>query len=156
MFLGEIMNRKLISVVAVAASIMFPCLANAETPDEAKALTLKAADLLKDKGVDGAKDLLHADGEFKHGEMYVNVIDTSGTWLIYPPKPVGEGKSAIDFKDIDGHYIVKEILATAKDKGEGWVEYRWTNPATNQIQPKTTYVKNVPERGVVVYVGVYK
>ncbi|SMH57740.1 cache domain-containing protein [Azospirillum agricola] len=124
--------------------------------EEAKAVTLKAADLIAAKGLEEAARSFNAEGEFKRGEIYVNVIDFTGVWKVYPPRPAGVGQSVINVKDPDGRFIVQDVLATAKDKGEGWVEYRWLNPATNRIEPKVTYVKRVPGQDLVAYVGVYK
>lgn len=126
------------------------------TQDEVQALTLKAADLVATKGLDAAAAVFNADGEFKHGEIYVNVIDMTGTWKVYPPRPAGVGQNVVNVKDPDGKFIVKDIIAVAADKGEGWVEYRWLNPATNKIAPKVTYVKRVPGQELIAYVGVYK
>lgn len=47
-------------------------------PEEIKAIAIKAANLLAEKGVEGAKPAFYANGEFKHGEVYVNVIDQQG------------------------------------------------------------------------------
>lgn len=126
------------------------------SPDEVKALTAKAADLVAAKGLDEAAKVFNADGEFKYGEVYVNVIDGAGTWKVYPPRPAGVGQNVINVKDPDGKFIVQEVLAVAKDKGEGWIEYRWLNPASNKIEPKVTYVKKVPGQDLVAYIGVYK
>ncbi len=126
------------------------------TQDDAKAVTLKAAELITAKGLDEAAKAFNADGEFKHGEIYVNVIDFTGIWKVYPPRPAGVGQSVINVKDPDGRLLVQDILAVAKDKGEGWVEYRWMNPASNKIEPKVTYVKRVPDQELVAYVGIYK
>ncbi|MFD1627223.1 cache domain-containing protein [Azospirillum griseum] len=126
------------------------------TQDDAKALALKAADLIAAKGLDAAAAVFNVDGEFKYGEIYVSVIDFTGTWKVYPQRPAGVGQSVINLVDSDGRFIVKDILAVAKDKGEGWVEYRWKNPASNKIEPKITYVKRVPNQDLVAYVGVYK
>jgi len=151
--------RKLAAVVAVLllASLTGHAMAQVKTdPEVAKALALKAATLVKEQGVDVAKPLFHAQGEWRHDDIYVSVMDLTGTWLIYPVKPEGEGKSVINVKDADGKMLVQELVNTAKDKGEGWVEYRWLNPVSNKIEPKVTFVKMVPERNVFVYVGVYK
>lgn len=126
------------------------------TQDDAKSITLKAADLIAAKGLDEAAKAFNAEGDFKHGEIYVNVIDFGGVWKVYPPRPAGVGQSVINVKDPDGRFIVQDVLAVAKDKGEGWVEYRWLNPATNKIEPKITYVKRVPNQELVAYVGIYK
>ena len=123
---------------------------------EAKQVALKAAALVKDKGVDAARTVLDAEGEFKHGEIYVNVISDKGVRLVYPPTPNVINVDVADAQDVDGKYLIKDILEVAKTKGEGWTQYRWTNPATTKIQEKISYVVSVPDRGVVVYVGVYK
>jgi signal transduction histidine kinase len=126
------------------------------TEDEAKAITLKAVDVIAQKGIDAARDAFHADGEFKHGEIYVNVIDSTGKWLVYPPKPTAEGQSVLNVKDADGKFLVQDIIKVATDTGEGWVNYRWMNPVAKQIQPKVTYVKRVPGQDLIAYVGIYK
>jgi signal transduction histidine kinase len=126
------------------------------TQDEVKALTLKAAELIAAQGLDEASRQFNQEGEFKHGEIYVNVIDFDGVWKVYPPKPDGVGRSVLNVKDPDGKYLVQDIIKVAKESGEGWTEYRWVNPAANQIQPKVTFVKRVPGKDLIAYVGIYK
>lgn len=125
------------------------------TPNEVKALTIKAADYIATKGLEEAEKAFSREGEFKFGEIYVNVIDMDGNWVIYPPTPENKGKSILNFIDEDGKELGEEILGIGK-KGEGWAEYRWKNPATDRIQPKMTYVKKVPGKGYIAYIGVYK
>ncbi|MBP2301639.1 cache domain-containing protein [Azospirillum picis] len=126
------------------------------TREEAKSVTLKAADLITQKGLEEAAKAFNAEGPFKHGELYVNVIDFAGVWKVYPPRPAGVGQSVINVKDPDGRFVVQDVLAVAKDKGEGWVEYRWLNPASNKIEPKVSYVKRIPGQDLVAYVGIYR
>ena len=130
--------------------------ADKPSADEIKTLTLRAAGLISERGVAAVRDLFDSDGPFKFGETYVNVIDVNGTWLIYPPNPKNEGKSVLNVMDADGKLLVQEILAVAKGPGEGWVEYRWLNPASNRIEPKASFVKAVPDRQAVAYIGIYK
>lgn len=141
-----------------ATSIVTTAIAQDKKPtqDDAKAITLKAAELIAAKGLDEAAKSFNADGEYKYGEIYVNVIDFAGVWKVYPPRPAGVGQSVINVKDPDGKFVVQDVLAVAKDKGEGWVEYRWLNPASNKIEPKVTYVKRVSGQELVAYVGIYK
>jgi len=153
------MARKTMRIFAVLVAVLMSASAWASdkpTPDQVKALTLKAAALVAKDGIDRTRETFHAEGEFKAGEIYVNVIDENGTWLIYPPNRRNEGKSVLNVKDAEGKLLVQEIISVAKAKGEGWVEYRWLNPATNRIEPKLSYVKAVPDRHVIVYIGLYK
>ncbi len=146
-------------VVAAAASLMVSSGGHAQappTPDEAKSVTLQAVALLAAKGVDAARPILHQEGPYRHGEIYVNVIDLEGHWLVYPPYPAGEGRNMVSIKDVDGKPVVQDILRLAREKGEGWIEYRWVNPMTSRIQHKLTYVKRVPDLPAVAYVGVYR
>lgn len=126
------------------------------TQDDAKAITLKAVELIAAKGLEEAAKTFNADGEFKFGEIYVNVIDLAGVWKVYPPRPAGAGQSVINVKDPDGKMVVQEIIKVANETSEGWVEYRWLNPASNKIEPKVTYVKRVPGQDLIAYVGIYK
>jgi cytochrome c len=145
-----------IAAALLLTATMAGLAADKPTMDDARSLTVKAVDVLAAKGVDGARAMFHQEGEFKHGEIYVNVIDMDGKWLIYPPRPAGEGQSVINVKDADGKFLVQDIVKVAKEKGEGWVEYRWLNPVSNKIEPKASYVKRVPNADLVAYVGVYK
>ncbi len=125
------------------------------TPAQVKGIAERAAALLSAQGVDKARPQLTAEGPFRFGEIYVNVIDLNGTWLIYPPSPRNEGKSVLNVRDADGKFPVQDIIALARDEGEGWIQYRWLNPLNNQIERKTSFVKLVPDIGVITYVGFY-
>ena len=143
----------LLAVMLTAA----PALAESRklTPDEVKTLTIKAADLIAAQGLEQAEKVFNQEGDYKFGEIYVNVIDLAGNWVVYPPKPENKGKTVLPFVDEDGKQLGQEILATGL-KGEGWVEYRWKNPAANAIQQKVTYVKKVPGKDYITYIGIYK
>src|SRR5687767_12749486 len=90
-------SRRLAGVSALALATAFACAlvisapaqagSGKPTPDEVEALTRKAAAIVETQGVEAARALFNKDGEFKRGEIYVNVIDFKGTWLIYPPRP---------------------------------------------------------------------
>lgn len=145
-----------VAMVALAVSVGAAQAQKKLTQDEVKALTLKAAEMVAAKGVDESAKTFNAEGDYKFGEIYVNVIDMAGVWLIYPPKPEGVGRSVLNVKDADGKFLVQDIIKVAQEKGEGWVEYRWLNPTTSQIQPKVTYVKRVPGKDLITYIGIYK
>lgn len=127
----------------------------AQSRDDIRALTERAALYIHEHGVAAATAAFGRDGEFRSGELYINVIDLEGRWLIYPPEPAKQGRTILNFIDADGIELGKRILAIGL-AGEGWTEYRWRNPATGTIQPKVTYVKRVPDLPVIVYCGLYR
>jgi len=60
------------------------------------------------------------------------------------------GKSMLDLKDVDGKPFNRDIQAI---KDTGWVEFKWQNPLTKAIEPKTMYEVRVGE--YIVGVGAY-
>jgi len=77
---------------------------------------MKAAALVKERGIDASRPVFAADGEFKYGEIYVNVVSDKGIRLIYPPAPAGEGADVLEAQDVDGKYLIKDIIELAKTK----------------------------------------
>lgn len=155
-----------LAVVAVcllgAFTVQPPALAQAPAqrdkldPVAVRQITLQAAQLISDVGIDAARERFHAPGPFRFGEIYVNVIDLNGAWVVYPPAPKNEGKSVLNVTDAEGKLLVKDIIRVAMDQDEGWVEYRWLNPASNRIEPKLTFVKRVSGKDLIAYVGLYR
>ena|SRR5579871_6874656 len=151
--------------LTLPAAAVLSCLLLAASPvragdtvsqDQVKALTLNAVALIQRSGLDAARVILHEAGPFRHGEIYINVVNTAGVWQVYPPLPSGEGHSVLDVRDASGKPIVREIIRIASDQGEGWVRYRWLNPATKEIAPKLSFVKRVPDTDLIVYAGIYQ
>jgi len=127
----------------------------AETPDDAKTLVLKAAEELAHVGKAKAyAEFQEKGGAYWQGDLYVFVFNMEGIWEAYPPKPEAVGVSFLGIRDVDGKEFVKDMIEVAKTSGEGWVDYKWKNPITKKIQPKTSYIKRVGD--VFLGVGVYK
>lgn len=126
------------------------------SPDQVKTLLDKAVALVQTSGIDTARETFNKEGEFRFGEIYCTVLDFNGVYLAFPPRPDAVGKSVLNVKDADGHLLVQDMIRVAKDPGEGWIEYRWLNPTTNKIQPKTTLVKRIPGTEWLAFIGLYK
>jgi hypothetical protein len=125
--------------------------------DRAKDLAIEAAELIGTKGLDGAcPEMRVSGGRFYQGETYAFIMDLKGVWRCFPPKPAAEGLSALEVQDPDGKLLVKEMNEIAATKGEGWVNYRWNNPATGKIEPKFTYIKRIPGTDLYSASGYYK
>ncbi|MGA3003842.1 MAG: cache domain-containing protein [Acetobacteraceae bacterium] len=122
------------------------------TPDEAKAMAIKAAKYLKDVGPDKAFAAFDVkDNEWHDRDLYVYVLAPDATVLAHGGIAGYIGKSIASLKDVDGNSIAGLINAIPD---QGWAEYKWQNPVTKAIELKTSYAVKVGDDHVVV--GAYK
>lgn len=124
------------------------------TPAEAKAMVQRTIDSMKKNGVDSTvADINKKDGKYQDRDLYIVVYDINGKNLAHiNPKMIGKDLS--DLKDADGKYFVRERIELVKKKGSGWQDYKFVNPVSKQIEPKSMYVEKY--EGVIVGCGVYK
>ncbi len=122
----------------------------------------KAKDLV-DRGIvhvkafgaeQAAKDFMDPEGGFRINSYYLLFYKYDGTCIALGAKPEIAGLNRWDVQDPDGVYQVREMIKTAQNGG-GWVEYKYANPTTGEIQPKKTWVKPVPGMDAFMGCGVY-
>jgi methyl-accepting chemotaxis protein len=90
---------------------------------------------------------------FHDRDMYVFVLDRSGTYLAFGGKPDKVGSRVQDIPGVDGDALLESIVTQAELE-PGWVEYDITNPQTGTVQTKMSYVVQVDE--LYLGCGVYK
>lgn len=126
--------------------------------DEAVALVKKAAAYLKENGKEKAfAEFNKSDGSFVDRDLYIFAYSANGegTNLAHGANPKLIGKNLLDLRDADGKAIVKNFIEAGNSKaGNGWVDYKWPNPVTKAVEPKTSYVEKVGD--VILGSGVYK
>ena len=128
---------------------------NMGTPDEAKAMSLKARAAINEMGRERAfAALTDPNGEFRDRDLYVFCIDMEGVLLSQPIKPELVGKNMFNFNKY-GDLLFQDMIAVAKESEAGWVDYRWPHPGTDEIRPKTSYIATNDE-GFFCGVGAYK
>jgi cytochrome c len=138
------------ALLVVAAATTWA--AGQATPDEAKAMAIKAAEYLKSAGPDKAFAEFDAKaGSWHDRDLYVYVLDNTGVMVAHGTNPGLIGKSLLEFKDVDGKPITQDTLAV---KDTGWINFKWQNPLTKAVEPKTAYVVRTGD--YVVVVGAYK
>jgi cytochrome c len=125
--------------------------ADRATPDEAKAMAVKAAAFLKENGPDKAFPAFDKDPAWRDRDLYVFVQNNSGVVEAHGANAALIGKTLLNLKDVDGKPFVQEMVAV---KDAAWVDYKWQNPETKTIDPKTSYVIRVGD--YTVGVGAYK
>ncbi|MFD2112339.1 cache domain-containing protein [Thiorhodococcus fuscus] len=125
------------------------------TPDEAKALSQKAQTAVNTMGQEKAFAAFAAeDGGFKEKDLYVFCMDMDGVMLSHAMKPELVGKNLLDFNKY-GDTLFKNMIEVAKTSGEGWVDYKWPYPGSDEIREKTSYVMT-NDGGFFCGVGAYK
>jgi hypothetical protein len=135
----------LFTSVFIFIIVLIASTALAATPQgEAQKMVDKAVAFYKANGKDKAVEAFNAPtGQFVKGELFIFMQDLSGVMLAHGANPALVGKDLINLKDSDGKLFVKAMADLAKEKGSGWVEYKWTNPVSKKIEKKITYVKKV-------------
>jgi signal transduction histidine kinase len=129
----------------------------AATQAQAKAMVEKAVTYAKTNGNEKAyQEFNTAGSQFFAGELYIFAYDMDGTNLALGANPKMTGKNLLDMKSADGKFFLQEMIEVVKSKGEGWVEYKWTNPETKKIQDKASFVKKIPGSNSFVGCGIYK
>lgn len=122
------------------------------TLDEAKAMAIKAAALVKDMGKDKALEIFNkAESEFIDRDLYVFAVDNDGVFIAHPKKPALVGQNMMDMKDVDGVELVRKFVEV---QTEGWVDYKWPHPIKKEQMPKSSYIVRAGD--MVVGVGAYK
>jgi signal transduction histidine kinase len=121
------------------------------TPDEAKAMAIKAAEFLKSAGPEKALAEFSAkEGPWHDRDLYVTVQDSKGIMVAHGTNPGLIGKPMLELRDVDGKAFNKEIQAIAD---QGWINFKWQNPITKAVEPKTMYEVRVGD--YIVGVGAY-
>jgi signal transduction histidine kinase len=124
------------------------------TKDEATAMVKKAIGLIKSSGPEKAyAEFSNPKGGFVDRDLYVVVYDMNGKCLAHGANAKMIGRDLIDNKDVDGKEFVKERVEMMKKQASGWQDYKFRNPTSNQIEPKSMYIERVND--VIVGCGVY-
>jgi len=123
--------------------------------DEAKAMVERAAAFLAANGKEKAlAEFSNPKGQFIDRDLYLISYGLDGIRLSHPYNVKLIGKSALDAVDFDGKPYGKEIIETATTKGNGWVDYKFTDPTTKKLSDKTTYVLKTGD--IIIACGVYR
>ena len=140
-----------------AAALLMTSLAAhaAATPDDATAMVKKGVAFMKSNGKDkGHAEISSKTSQFKKDDLYLVVYGLDGTVHAHGANEKMIGKNLIELKDIDGKLFVKERVEMAKSKPTFWQDYKFTNPETKKIEPKSMYCEKLDE--TVVCGGIYK
>jgi cytochrome c len=124
------------------------------TTAEAEAMVKKAIAYVKANGKEKAfAEFMNKSGPFIDRDLYVTVYDFQGNSLAHiNPKMVG--KNMMELRDPDGKAHIRERIELARANGKGWQDFKFLNPVSKQIEPKTMYFETYQD--IVVACGAYK
>lgn len=110
------------------------------TPDDAKSMSIRASELINQKGTLGIADFSRLEAGFLMKDGYVFCMSMSGVMISHPIRNQLVGQNLYGYQRY-GQSFFKEMVEVAKRDGEGWVEYRWPYPGTSELlRIKMSYV----------------
>ena len=149
-----LVTRTLIGALLGAAALTAHASGNA-TAAEATAMVKKGVAFIKANGKDkGFAEISNKGGQFNDRDLYLTVYGMDGTVRAHGANEKMIGKNLIDLKDVDGKAFVKERVELAAAKPTVWQDYKFTNPVSKKIEPKSMYCEKLDD--FVVCCGIYK
>jgi hypothetical protein len=151
------LNRRTLAAALVLGTLLSPAFAQDKgSKDEAKTLNDAALAHIKKVGLEqAAKDFGSDKARWMPKDLYPFVMEFGGVMRFHLNDKM-IGKNFLEVKDASGKEFGKEMVAIARGKATGWVDYEWTHPATKKIEDKTAYVQRVPGTELLVGVGIYR
>jgi signal transduction histidine kinase len=124
------------------------------TAKEAEAMVKKGVAYIKTNGTEkGYAEITSKQSQFRDRDLYLVVYGLDGKVWAHGANEKMVGKVLIDLKDIDGKEFVKERVELGKTKSSFWQDYKFTNPVSRKIEPKSMYCERLDD--TVVCGGIY-
>jgi len=149
------------SAIAIAASLSAAlavgsvwAAAEHASAKEAEAMVKKGVAFIKANGKDkGYAEITGRSSQFRDRDLYLVVYGLDGKVWAHGQNEKMVGKVLIDLKDVDGKEFVKERIELAKTKSNFWQDYKFTDPLTRKVEPKSMYCERLDD--TVVCGGIY-
>jgi len=128
----------------------------ATSESEVKTLVNDAKKFCQEVGQDECfKVFSDKNGKFTKGSLYVFAIGYDGITRAHGGNAKLVGKNLMKVKDPSGNMLIQELIAIAKNSGEGWFDYRWSHPISKKVAPKRSFVQAI-ENDIFIGSGYYK
>lgn len=93
-------------------------------------------------------------GRFIDRDLYLFAVGVEDSTFVAHgnnPRVLGLGNASVDS---DGKFFVREMAKLAKTGGQGWVDYKWAHPITNEDKLKSSYVERAGDLAIAC--GIYR
>ncbi len=115
------------------------------TPKEAEAMVAKAVKALGADRTTTLKEITGKDKKWVDRDLYPVVYDMHGKCIAHGQNEKQVGKDLIDLADADGKEFIKERVSLATSKGKFWQDYKFTDPVSKKVLPKSAYCEKTGE-----------
>ena len=146
--------KKIALAVALAASTQVFAADDYATPKEAEAMVAKAVKAVAANRDAAFKEISAKDKKWVSRDLYPVVYGMDGKCIAHGQNEKQVGKDLIALADADGKEFVKERVELARAKGKFWQDYKFTDPISKKVLPKSVYCEKTGD--VIVCAGVYK
>ncbi len=150
--------RKILQLILLLAAF---CCAGASygadhgSAEQAVAMVQKVIAHIKANGKEKTiAEINSLSDKFRERDLYVTILDMNGLELAHGANRKMQGKNLIDLKDQDGKPYMRDRLELARSKGKGWQDYKFANPVTLKMEPKSMYFEKYED--MVISCGIYK
>ncbi|MDE0261944.1 MAG: hypothetical protein OXJ37_06015 [Bryobacterales bacterium] len=166
------LNSKVIAILVALAFSWMPAAAHGDercsdrrisanairTLDDVRAFVECAKQYLDENGPEESLRAFNEAGRWKHGSIYVFVVEISPSGetarrFVFPPDPSAQGKVRGESLDDFGTDLYAEIHRIMRDRGSGWTYYSNPHPVTGKRSPKASYLIKVDWKGSPAVVG---
>lgn len=142
------------AIVGISTSGL--CLAAEEfaSPKEAEAIVAKVVKAVAADRAGTYKEITAKSKKWVDRDLYPVVYDMTGKCVAHGQNEKQVGKDLIELADADGKEFIKERVALANSKGKFWQDYKFTDPVSKKVLPKSAYCEKAGD--VIVCAGIYK
>ncbi|MGA9666247.1 MAG: cache domain-containing protein [Gallionella sp.] len=142
-------------VMAISATAFAAKKGEFATAAEAQAMVKKGVAYIKANGnAKGYAEITKKNGPFTDRDLYLVVYGLDGVVRAHGENEKMVGKNLIDLKDVDGKEFVRERVELGKTKPSFWQEYKFTDPISRKVEPKSMFCERLDD--TVVCGGIYK
>ena len=149
------LTRTLVVLVFLLGLAAAPAAWAAErgTAAEAQAMVARAIAAYDAKGKAVFAEMTAPNTAFVDRDLYIFVVGPDHRNVAHAADAARVGVDLWTQTDVDGKAYGKAFFAEATEQG-AWVDYKWKDPLTGEIEPKSTWV--VLHDGYIFGCGIYK
>ncbi|WP_172684133.1 cache domain-containing protein, partial [Desulfosarcina cetonica] len=93
---------------------------------------------------------------FENGSGYYFITRFDGVEILFADRPGMEGRNLLTLQDTHGRPVIKDMIALARQTGEGFYTYHWTKPGTHGSDfKKISYIKRFAPWDWLIGTGLY-